>query len=274
MPLIKTDKGPISYNVLGDGPPLVLLRGLGRTVRHWLGYEREVARHFKVITLDLRGMGETTARAEWGTTIDDMAADVMAVLDHLEVERAHLLGVSLGGMVTLAAGLKYPERCASLIVINTSIPGLTTLRLTPAALKALASAAWSRDDELHRRLIDVLVGADLPEAKRHDFASRYASIARHEGLYIETIAKQLVAAVRFRPKRKLKSLQPPTLVIYGTDDRFVPPINSRRLARLLPNAKLVPIAGAGHEVSLDKGEELTGVVEQWIRSCSQAADRL
>ncbi len=264
MGLLNRGDGAIFYEVNGDGPPLVILRGLGRTIKHWLGYENVLARHAQVITMDLRGIGSSSVSSRFKTSVYDMADDVVAVLDKLKIDKAHILGVSLGGMVTLAQGLKHPGRCQSLVVVNTSIGGQRTLRLSPKALKAILSSGWVKGEQLQRDLVDVLVGRDLPDATRADIARRYAEIARRDGIFVDTVVKQLVAAARFTPIRELKTMKVPTLVVYGTHDLFVPTANSIKLARLLPNAKLQALEGAGHEASLDKGSELSTLVETWI----------
>ena len=97
----------IYYETNGQGTPLVALRGLGRSMRHWLGYEKKLAKHFQVITVDARGIGRSAQKPGWMDTVFDLADDVAAVLDDLKITQAHILGVSLGGMVALAIGLKH-----------------------------------------------------------------------------------------------------------------------------------------------------------------------
>ncbi len=267
MPTLKATSGDIYYEVNGQGPPLVLLRGLGRTVRHWLGYEKDLAEQagVQVITIDLRGMGGSTATAKWSHSIFAHADDVTAVMDHLKIDKAHIMGVSLGGMVTLALGIKFPARCRSLIVMNTSIAGQGVLRLSPRAVLTLAQAARFRDERFHARLVDVLVSPSSLPVARAKITREYAAIAKDEGLYFWMVLKQLVAAARFLVKKDLQQMQVPTLVLYGTDDRFVPNTNSEKLAQLLPCARLQPIAQAGHEISLDRPKELSQAVADWLR---------
>jgi len=268
MPNLETTSGGIFYEVCGQGPALVLLRGLGRTVRHWLGYEQALAKQagVQVIAIDLRGMGGSTVPARWRHSLFANADDVIKVLDHLKIAKAHVMGVSLGGMVTLALGIKYPARCSSLVVMNTSIAGQRVLRLSPRAVVTMVQAVRFRDQRFHAGLVSILVSPDCPSATKAKITQQYIAIAKDEGLYIWTVMKQLVAAARFLVKKDLQEMRVPTLVVYGTDDQFVPNANSERLAEILPCARLQAIAGAGHEISLDRPEELSQAVAEWLQS--------
>ena len=264
MPTLTRPDGIIEYDVRGNGEPLVLLRGLGRSVRHWLGYDTELTKHFRVITVELRGIGGSTAPLSWTPTMAELASDIIAVLDAAAVPKAHILGVSLGGMVALALGLDHPERCLSLIVINTSIAGQRRLRMTIGGALGIFSGALRRDGSIHRHLAASMLAKDSPRGKVGEIAAAYSQIAAEEGLHSVTVVKQLVAALRFRVRDRLKRLAMPVLVVYGTADQFVPTVNSKLLFRRLPNAKLVPVPGAGHEIALDHGQELTRVLLDWV----------
>lgn len=271
MHSLRAKHGSIAYTIAGEGPPLIMLRGLGRTIEHWLGYQKSLETDFRVVTMDLRGIGRSQAPCRWTTSIFDLADDVVALLDHLEIPAAHVLGVSLGGMITLALGIKAPERCLSLIPINTSVGGLGSLRLHPKVLAGMGPALLEmRAAAPQRCLVDLLVGPACPADLRQEVANTYAEITSKDGtIYFDTVAKQLVAAARFRVLRNLKKLRVPTLLVYGTEDRFVPNINSRKLAGYLPEGTLMPIIGGGHELSIDKGPELKAVVIRWVKDLDQ-----
>lgn len=271
MPILQRPDGPIYYEVNGEGEPLVLLRGLGRSIRHWLGYDQSLAKHFRVITIELRGIGQSSAALSWVPKMADMAADIAAVLDAVSVEKAHIVGVSLGGMVTLAMGLDHPERCISLVVINTSIAGQRRLRMTVGGALGIVRGVLSRDGSIHRHLATSMVAKGSAPEKISEIAAAYAAIGAKEGMYATTVMKQLVAALRFRVKGRLKDLALPVLVVYGTSDHFVPTSNSKLLFRRLTNAKLLPIPGAGHEIALDHGDDLTKALTEWAEARKSGA---
>jgi 3-oxoadipate enol-lactonase len=266
MTTLEKNGGKLFYEVHGAGEPLVILRGLGRSIKHWLGYEYELAKVFKVITLDLRGMGQTTTRTAWSMTMYDLADDVIAVLDDLGIEAAHILGVSLGGMVALATGIKYPGRCKSLIPINASIADDFQLRLTPLAIKTLVLGATVGKTEMTKNLVASLVDVNTSEDVKAEITEKYLKIDTQEKQNVVAVLQQLTAATRFIVKRKLRRLNVPTLVIYGTGDRFVPTINSRRLVQYIPKAQLKPIEKAGHELTLDRPGELKAALINWVQS--------
>ncbi|MBM4251080.1 MAG: alpha/beta hydrolase [Deltaproteobacteria bacterium] len=264
MGIVASGDGSLYYEVHGSGQPVVLLRGLGRTVKHWLGYEQQLAKHARVITIELRGMGLSNQRYRWRDDLFANADDVIKVLDHLQIDKAHVAGISLGGMVALAAGLKFPERVQSLIVMNTSIAGQRTLRLSPKGVLVLSQIVRYRDERFHAALVDVLVSPSSDPAHKSELSKAYAEIAEMHGFGAVTVIKQLLGAGRFLVKRRLKKLSIPTLVVYGSDDQFVPNINSQKLAKLLPMAEVIEIEGAGHEIPADKPDELTAVISDWV----------
>ena len=270
MARVRVNGGYINYQVTGEGKPVVMLRGLGRTVRHWLGYDRYLAKHFQVVTLDNRGLGRSKCRVPWDVTISDMAEDVVRVLDHLEIDSAHFMGISLGGMIALALGLNHPDRCRSLTIINSSIGGELTLRLTVPALMKLARNL--RDPhKINEVLADLLVSPDLPEKRRTKMMAEWVTIIEQEGMPYLTTLKQLAAAARFKVAADLRAMRVPTLVVYGTDDRFVPIVNSLMIHRSIPGAKMVKIDGGGHELMTDRPAELLLEIRKFIAEVEGAS---
>ena len=264
MGIVASGDGSLYYEVYGSGQPVVLLRGLGRTVRHWLGYEHILAANARVIAVELRGMGLSSQRYSWRDDLFANADDIIRVLDHLQIECAHIMGISLGGMVTLATGLKYPDRVKSLVVMNTSIAGQRTLRLSPKGVMVLSNIVRYRDERFHAALVDVMVSPSCAPQRRAELTKAYSEIAEKHGFGAVTVVKQLLGAGRFLVKKRLQKLHIPTLVVYGEDDQFVPNINSKKLAELLPESEILAIPGAGHEITADKPHELTAAVAAWL----------
>lgn len=264
MNQVNTTKSGIGYKILGQGIPVVILRGLGRTIKHWLGFEEVLAKFYRVIAVDLRGVGCSPKKLFPKATIWDLAEDIKEVLDEAGVDRAHILGVSLGGMVTLALGIKYPKICRSLIVINTSVGGLRTLRIYPRVIAALGLKGLRNNPDIELDLAKFLVGSSLTKQQVDEIGEKHRQIFMSEPNVVPIVAMQLIAALRFKPIRQLLHLRVPTLVLYGTEDRFVPNVNSIKVASLIPDSKLIPIEGAGHEVTFDCEDKLLEILGEWI----------
>lgn len=269
MATIEDDHGQIFYNIQGSGKPIVILRGLSFSIKHWLGFDRELAKHFKVITMDHRGISQSKAKVSWSLSMSDLARDVTKVLDHNNIESAHILGMSLGGMAALAMGLEFSRYCQSITVVGSSIAGTGSLRLSREAVVRLAKCRGYNQKTIEA-LSDLLLHPDANPAHREKARSSWTRIAQEDGFHRLTTMKQLIAASRFNVGQKLKTMRIPTLVTYGDGDLFVPPVNSFQIYQKLPNARLVKIEGAGHEVSLEKPAELIGAIQQFTKSLPKA----
>lgn len=268
--LIGTRKSKIDihYEVKGEGPSLVMLRGLARNSMHWLGFDQKAADHFRVVTIDARGLGQTSRAMSAFDSIYDLAGDVVRVLDAEQIESAHILGVSLGGMVSMAMGLNYPERASSLIAINSSFAGSTYPRLSRDAVMVLLRAIAPSPD-VYRDLARLLLGPDANDEVRQRLASDWLAIDRSMQTSPTLVVKQLIAAFRFRVADDLAQIKKPTLVLFGEGDQFVPNINSRAIARLIPGAELIGIPNGGHELMLDCPAE---VLRELIRFTTKVDD--
>ncbi|MFK7828076.1 MAG: alpha/beta fold hydrolase [Oligoflexales bacterium] len=264
MPYIDSTQGKVYYKVMGSGPPLLMLHGLSRSSRHWEGFDKRLAENFTVITLDCRGIGRSHSNISWKDSTQDLAEEVRLVLNHLGIDKAHLFGMSLGGMVALTFGLKYPHLTESLVVANTSTSGLNTLRVYPQAIGAMAIAAVV-PRFLHPIMVHMCSCPETSRPQKQEFVEKWRSIDEAEGVrYLSTI-KQLLIAGKFRKGIGLSQLTKPTLIVYGQKDRFVPPANSHALFDLLPQAELKPIAGTGHEIITEKPDELAQSIVSFIK---------
>jgi pimeloyl-ACP methyl ester carboxylesterase len=181
-------------------------------------------------------------------TLSDMAADAMKVLDHLNIERAHIMGASMGGMIAQTVAIEHPHRVKTLISIMSQPGELTVGQATPEAMELIVTPApsdrdeyiafapkwqlWQskkyRSDEVSRRnAIRDFDRSNYPEGGPRQMAAIYASGSRAEGL---------------------QKLQVPTLVIHGTDDQLITPSGGERTAELIPNSTLLMVEDMGHDM--------------------------
>jgi len=252
----------IAYDVRGQGPPLVLVQGLGVGRWGWEPVVDRLARRFRVITVDNRGIGASGAPVgAYSTRV--MAEDVVAVMDDAGVGSAGVIGTSLGGMVAQELALAHPERVDRLVLVAT-IPGG---RLTaPMPLKTAYLLTWAplmRSEQRLRGFVEHNLGpATLrrrPRVARRLMARKLAHPQAERAW-----RAQATAGVLFNPLGRQRRITQPTLILQGTADQVVNPANAEVLAGLLPDARLRYFDGAGHLVYWDEPRRFVRVVSHFL----------
>lgn len=236
-------------------PPAVLLHALGTDRRIWLYQVPAFCARVPTLLVDLRGHGRSRApAAEW--TIADMALDVVRLLRHLGVERAHLIGLSLGGMVAQQFALDYPYATASLVLADT-VGGMSDV-FQPTAGEQL-------------RFIETHSMAEVAKARiTRAFTDDVSPLMR--GHLIETVSlndkdtyeRSARAAFGFTPRGRLEDIAAPTLVVVGEGDRTFPLPMMEELAQRIRGARLVRIPGAGHLSNMERPQEFNGAVLEFL----------
>ncbi|MBM4444291.1 MAG: alpha/beta hydrolase [Chloroflexi bacterium] len=241
--------------VHGRGEPLVLVAGMGADHRSWFPQMRPLKRHFTVITFDGRGIGKTD-RPPGLYSFETLAADVVGLLDHLSLERAHILGESLGGIVAQEVAIGYPGRVMKLILANSTVGRGGDMKPHPSLMKA-----YGRRDGVTDTGFDP-ARVNIGRAMRAHIALSFNSRIRRlfytlmATLYIRPsqfkgMTEQMQAISSHTTVDRLHLIQSPTLVITGTNDRLVPPAMSDILASRIPNARLVKVEGGSHALHVE-----------------------
>jgi pimeloyl-ACP methyl ester carboxylesterase len=273
----------ITYQSLGDpsGPPVLLVMGLGMQLIHWdLELCEQLAdQGYHVIRFDNRDAGLSTkidspvpriARAMAGFHIDapyllkDMAHDTFGLMDQLEIERAHVAGVSMGGMIGQTMAIERPERVLSL----TSIMSTTGERRAGMPKLRVWSVLMRRAPDRRDAFVDYFVrmfrmigspGFPQDEPRIRELAS-----ATFDRCHCpEGTARQLAAILASGDRTPaLRHLRIPTTVIHGTDDPLIPFRGGVATARAIPDAKLVAIPGMGHDLPREIWPKLLETVER------------
>jgi len=252
----------IAYDVRGQGPPLVLIQGLGVGRWGWEPVVDRLARRFRVITVDNRGIGASGAPVgSYSTRV--MAEDVVAVMDDAGVGSASVVGTSLGGMVAQELALTHPERVDRLVLVAT-IPGG---RLTaPMPLKTAYLLTWAplmRSEQRLRGFVEHNLGPRTlrrrPRVARRLMARKLAHPQAERAW-----RAQATAGVLFNPLGRQRRITQPTLILQGTADQVVNPANAEILAGLLPDARLRYFDGAGHLVYWDEPRRFVRVVSHFL----------
>lgn len=273
MSFAKTKLGKIFYQISGPshGTPMVLVRGLGRWSEHWDGFEKRLAEEFRVITFDSRGLGKTTAPLLPWHTMKDLATDIAIILRTERIESAHIVGVSLGGMMALEFGAMYPELTKSVTAVNASVGRSGHRRITSEALKFLLRAPHL-GAAVYPTLIGLLTAPTLDEARRKDLSEAWAKIDGQYALPVASVMQQLMIAMRWRNLPDVAGrIKCPIQIISADQDQFVPRGNSLFLAKRLPNATLVRFENCGHEPHMDQPELFQKTIAVFVNQVEGSA---
>lgn len=254
----------IHYETYGQGDPILLINGLSAPAVNFLFQVRDLSPHYRVITFDNRGVGETGVVDGALYPTAEMADDAAGLLDHLEIKRAHVLGTSMGGTIAQELALRHPKPVRSLVLACTWARGdgrfLHTVRSWVALCRKLSVEERFREVLYPWIFTPAFLehpGAVEDALKR---ALAYPYQAAPEG--IERQAGGVLAWNGTRV-RDLKKIRVPTLVLVGREDILTPPAFSRELARLIPRAKLKIMAGA-HGLFIEEAEAFNRAVLSFL----------
>jgi pimeloyl-ACP methyl ester carboxylesterase len=276
----------IEYEVLGPprGEPLVLIMGLASQLVHWDDElcESFVARGFRVIRFDNRDVGRSTifddrgvpsvlaamAAAAQGLRVEapyrltDMAADTAGLLDALDIPSAHVLGVSMGGMIAQALAIEHPTRVRSLTSIMSTTGARDLPPAEPSAMAVLVTPVPADREANVARAVQIFrtigsPGFPFDEAR----VRRRAGLAFDRGFHPGGVARQLVAILASGSRREaLRAVRVPTLVVHGTQDPLVPLAGGVDTADAIPGAMRLFIEGMGHDLPRGMWPELVAAV--------------
>jgi 3-oxoadipate enol-lactonase len=238
------------YVELGQGQPVVLLHGIGNSGRAWIPQVAPlVEAGFRVIVPDHAGHG-ASARVDAPLKIEDLARDVIALLDHLAVERAAVVGLSLGGLIAIELALTEAARVERLVLAN-SFPSTAT-----DAFRALAeqwASTFRSEDGPVRRFegawpFNVSASFRASEAATPIWQTWHAIAATSDG---ESLARIAQGIVGYDASSRLANIAKPVLVISGSDDCISPPSIGEKMSTQIPGARFVEIPGAAHISNID-----------------------
>jgi 3-oxoadipate enol-lactonase len=242
MPVVDAGGVQLSYERSGEGPPLLLIMGLSGTMLHWgEPFLARLRESFETIVYDHRGVGQSS-RVEQPFAIADLAADAAALMTTLELDSAHVLGISMGGMIAQELALAHPELIRTLTLGCTYCGGPgNTLPPQPE----VARAVMSGDRELALRATWEINVSPSFAADAEAYAV-FRAIGDKYSVAVPVMMEQLSAITRHDTSTRLAQLHMPTLVIHGTVDRIIPVEHGRMVAELIPDARLEILPEIGH----------------------------
>ena len=256
MPRIITNNGyEIGYVEAGGGEaiPIVFLHGVGSDKSVWRPQLEFFGQSRRAIAFDYPGYGDSDPAPE-GTTRDDYASAIISAMHELGIDRAHVCGLSLGGVVAIAMAHADQDRCASLILADTFAvhpDGPAVQERSITASQNLRVAAEARVDILLAQPADPAVRSEVVETM-----SRIDLPAYRIGAEAVWLADQ---------RERAHDIRVPTLVLCGSEDRITPPALSRELTQIVPGARLELIEGAGHIANLERPEAFNTLVNAFVR---------
>ena len=262
MPKVSVNGLQLYYESAGDGEPVVLIPGFAAGRWIWFKQTAELARKFRVIVFDPRGVSASD-KPEGPQTIGLLADDIAHLFQTIGIESAHVVGASFGGFVAQEFALKYPHLTRKLVLCCTSFGGPNHVVPAPETLAALASTKGLNSEE---RMRANLLLAFTPEYVQTQIAEvdqvvhLRATNEVPEHIYLS----QLHAAVNFNSESRLEQIASPTLVLSGDADVIVPVQNSRNLAAKIPGAKLEIIAGGSHTFFIEQATEFNHIVAEFL----------
>lgn len=253
-----TENTSIDYDIQGEGPPLVLIGGLGFGRWGWFKQVPAFSRHFRTITFDVRGERELT------NGVEDLASDVVDLLDKLGVRKAHVMGTSLGGFVAQELALRRPDLVDRLVLVCTSYGGRGPETISPGALADMLGWGSFSPEGAVRRGLETATSESYRAGRPEEFeqivrwrlADAPSANAYHE---------QAKAGARFDLSRDVEHITSPTLVIHGAEDRYVPTANAEALAGAIQGSRLRILDNAGHLVFIERFAEVNREVVTFLK---------
>jgi pimeloyl-ACP methyl ester carboxylesterase len=247
----------------GAGEPLLLVQGMSGTHLSWgEPFLRALGDGLELLVYDHRGAGRSK-RQEGSFTIARLADDAAGLLDAVGWESAHVMGISMGGMVAQELVLGHPERVRTL-TLGCTFPGGPEAQLPePALVQALGAAMLSGDRE---RALRAGYAANVSEAYAADpeHWEPFRAMASALPVAVAVIMLQMHAVAGHNTAARLPNVTVPTLIVHGTEDRMLPVVNGRLLARLIPHARLEVLDGIGHMFWWEQPERSAALVRSHV----------
>jgi 3-oxoadipate enol-lactonase len=249
MPHTTSDGTRIYWEEAGSGEPLLLIMGLGYSHEMWHRTRPVVSERYRTVVFDNRGVGKSDL-PQGAYSIRQMAADAAAVLDAAGIHKAHVFGVSMGGMIAQEFAIHYPERVNRLALGCTACGGPKSVPAAPKVLEVLMARAGMTPEEGAEAMVPYIYDASTPRARiDEDLAIRrrcYPEAAGYTG--------QVQAIMAWTTFDRLGQIQAPTLIIHGETDELVPPGNATILGEHIAGSRVVMLPHASHLFTTDQTE--------------------
>jgi 3-oxoadipate enol-lactonase len=264
MPYAENSGVRLHWQEQGQGSPILLVMGHLYSSALWYPVLPALAAEHRVIWFDNRGTGDSATTPK--VTVQELAADTVAVMDAAGVERAHVFGISMGGVIALELALRDPQRVMSLLLGGTGILDAEKPRM-PAFLRVLYY--------LPRGLLRLLLrkrGGDKgygSAASPESIAFDQAMVAKDKSSVRGVLAQAVAVSNHFTTAEAVAALTMPALVLHGGEDSVVPIKWGVELAETLPDSRFIELEGAGHNFLVARGDEASRAMMDFVRDVDQ-----
>ena len=266
----------LCYEICGEGYPLLLIHGFGAKKETWIAQVPELSKHFKVISLDNRGAGKSE-RPDTTYTMEVFADDINTLMEHLGIDKAHIAGWSLGGMIVQNFILKYPERVNKLILINTN-HGFPD-EGGPEVYKnmRLAGIKMAKEDPVKAWFSGARTGFYIKfrkEVEANPSKKWYGLWSADELIEMSTIDPptekdvnlQAGALKTHNTFERLDTIKSPTLLLTASNDKITPRSSMEEIHQKISNSTLVVIEKAGHQSPIEKAPEVNQKIIEFLQN--------
>jgi pimeloyl-ACP methyl ester carboxylesterase len=242
-----------------------MIHGFGLSAHTWgAQFLAQLRPHFWVIRISNRGTGQTD-KPDTEYSHGMMADDAAGVLGELGVDRAHVLGISMGGKIAQELALTRPEQVQGLVLGCTTCGGAHAVQPEPQVTAMLAPTPGLSPQEQARKIWSVAVTPEFQE-KNRDVLDEVFEWDLENPVPAYVLARQAVASMRHDTYQRLPDLQTPTLIIHGNEDRMVPVQNAHILHERIPNSTLHTLPDTGHGFFWERPQEAAEVIVRFLSS--------
>ncbi len=254
----------LAYSVRGEGPPVLLIQGVGVCGSGWLPQVEALEGDYRCLTFDNRGMGESQPLGS-ALTVEQMADDALALMDAQGWKSAHIVGHSLGGLIAQDIALRARDRVQSLSLLCTFSRGADATRMSMGMMWTGMRTRVGTRRHRRRAFLELVMPVEYLRTQDIDkLADKLAPIFGHDlADQPSVVMKQLGAARKYDATPRLAQLAGlSTLVVTATHDRIARPEYGRAIAKAIPGARYVEIPDAAHGVTIQKAEEINQLLRE------------
>ncbi len=250
----------LAYRVFGtEGSPILFVMGFGMAGGVWGPQVDVLSKQHRCCHYDHLGVGDSEPGPMW-PTIASMAEDALRILDDLVWERAHVVGVSMGGMIAQELALRAPERCLSLTLIATHAGGPGASLPPPKGLRLFVQGIVGGEEARLRSLPQLLYTEEFLSTMDREAFHAHMGERLGKRAKLRTVLGQLLAVQRHHTAPRLSRIETPTLLVRPGRDILIRPEQTDRIAGLVPTAEVLRFEDAGHGVTFQKKDELNGAL--------------